>query len=255
MIDSLLNISQEYIRKNWLVYKENVINTPYYEIMWDLFEKEQKIKKDDIYLDILKKFITGTNIDEEQKEFNNNYNDICINKIDEETLMIENIDRYDRKELHILCDKIKVHHESENIDKCNCEGKCKCRSKCNCENKGKSKCKCKGTKRVLYIYKLDNWCWEFTKNPYIITHVVKTPKKSVKNKKQSEKQRYISEMEKTFCDRCNINGNNELLMFSMWSNEIICEKCMKIADEKGEEIGAYKVEYLKWSYNLSDDEE
>ena len=37
-MNSLKNISSEIIRQNWLNYKDEIFNSPYYQLLWDDFE-------------------------------------------------------------------------------------------------------------------------------------------------------------------------------------------------------------------------
>ena len=54
-MNTLKNISSEIIRQNWLNYKDEIYNSPYYQLLWDSLESKFEIAKDDKYLTILKK--------------------------------------------------------------------------------------------------------------------------------------------------------------------------------------------------------
>jgi hypothetical protein len=132
----LKDVSFVYIRENWLDYKDIIINTPYYELLWNCLERKNKIDKNDVFFYILKKFINN------QEIINNDAlsNGFIVEEINEQTLIFKSLSNNERKHIHLLCDKIGLHHESKTeYDNC----------------------------RFLYIYKPKIWLWEFTeKNPY-----------------------------------------------------------------------------------------
>lgn len=132
----LKNISSETIRQNWLNYKDEIYNSPYYELLWESLESKFEIDKNDVYLTIFKTFIGGEEIDCEKLLFDG----IHINQINEETLVLKGLTGEERKHIHSLCDKIGLHHVSKSENTYD---------------------------RFLYIYKPKVWLWEFTeKNPY-----------------------------------------------------------------------------------------
>ena len=132
-MNTLQDIASEIVRKNWLNHKDEIYNSPYYEILWDRLQCKCKIDKNDRYFPIFKKFINN-----ETQSFDS----IQINQINNETLVLKGLDGKERKHIHLLCDKIGLHHESKSQPK-------------------------KKYNRFIYIYKPKIWTWEYTeKNPY-----------------------------------------------------------------------------------------
>lgn len=127
------DISNENIRLNWQNYKDELCNTPRYESLWDDLINKSHIDKNDMFLPILKKFISNHNENINIKMLNGIY----INQINDETLTIEGLDGYERKEVHQLCDKIGLHHASEKNPK-------------------------RKKEKIFYIYKPKTWLWEYT---------------------------------------------------------------------------------------------
>ena len=130
-MDSLKDISSETIRKNWNEYK-NIItsDSPYYDFLWNELEKKENIDKSDKFLILFKKFINNDEIDYIQRGVSISLKD--------DVMIIKGLNSGDRRDIHELCDKIGLHHES----------------------------KTEGNNRLLYIYKPDIWLWEYSeKNP------------------------------------------------------------------------------------------
>ena len=56
-MNNLQDITCNFIRKNWLNYKDEIYNSPLNDILWDNFENIFSIDSYDVYFSILKKFI------------------------------------------------------------------------------------------------------------------------------------------------------------------------------------------------------
>jgi hypothetical protein len=143
-MNSLFEICCENIRKNWDKY-ENNIEYEYFtefvnDLLWENWYKKFNIKKEEI------------------KELKHFLNDETRN-----ILIFENLCADNRRNYHILCDKLGLHHRSINP-----------KDKKNTKNYRK--------RRDIYITKPEKWLWEFTKNPY-----------SNKSKEYYEKRRKQSE--------------------------------------------------------------
>lgn len=194
-IDELKDISSESIRKNWLNHKEEIINTPYYDVLWDIFENKYKIDKDNIYYKLFKKFINNEEIDLK----NHLFNKIFVEKINEETFLIKRLNSEKRKDIHKLCDCIGLHHESK-------------------PNKNN-----KNTK-FLYIYKPKEWLWEFTeKNP---TSKSKEFYEKLEIKKEIYEEKKIQKLKNKYCCICYENGYDTELFRSVYISGLYCESCL-----------------------------
>ena len=137
-LKELKDISSELIRKNWPDYKDEIYNTPYYDVLWNILENKFEIDNSDVYLILFKKFINNKEINYKKPLFNT----VHIIKINDETLLIKGLNSEERKYIHKLCDNIGLHHESK-------------------QNLKKKKSK------FMYIYKPSIWLWEFTEtNPF-----------------------------------------------------------------------------------------
>jgi hypothetical protein len=135
-MQNLQDLSSETIRKNWIIYKEEILkNNFFYEILWnDLYKKFDLEKNFEIkYILLLRDFIDGNEIKNNDKYYK-------FIKENDKTLIIKGMDGEERKIIHKLCDKIGLHHKSVFF---------------------------KNKKKDLYIYLPDKWSFEFTdKNPY-----------------------------------------------------------------------------------------
>jgi hypothetical protein len=79
-MNTLKDISSESIRQNWLNYKDEIYNSPYYELLWDSLESKFEIDKNDMYLTIFKTFINNEEINYKKPLFDR----IHINQINKE---------------------------------------------------------------------------------------------------------------------------------------------------------------------------
>ena len=58
-MNNLQDITCNFIRKNWLNYKDEIYNSPLNDILWDNFKNKFSIDSYDVYFSILKKFINN----------------------------------------------------------------------------------------------------------------------------------------------------------------------------------------------------
>lgn len=139
-MQTLNDISSENVRKNWDTYKDSVRNTSYYDVLWKNLIDKFDIDESGTYFSILKKFIDDEEIDCESLAITK----IFVEKPDNDTIILKRLDGSLRLYVHLLCDKIGLHHQS----------------KSNSHHSRKNN-------RDLYIYKPTIWLWEYTKeNPY-----------------------------------------------------------------------------------------
>ncbi len=212
-MDSLKDISCETIRQTWTEHKDEMANSPYYEILWDSLEKKFNLDTSDMYLRIFKKFINNEEINFSKPLFNQIY----ITQINSNTLEFKGLDNDQRKNIHLLCDKIGLHHESKTHPKKN--------------------------KRFLYIYKPNIWLWEYTiKNPY---------SKSDEFYAQREVQRQINQnkmkekLSKRYCCICETNGWDTDLFCSVYIRGLYCSDCLETeSDGDGGVLNDHKFEPL-----------
>jgi hypothetical protein len=108
-MNTLKDISSEFIRQNWLNYKDEIYNSPYYESLWNSLESKFEIEQSDIYFTIFKKFINNEEINYKKPLLDK----IHINQVNNETLILKGLDGEERRNIHLLCDKIGLHHESK----------------------------------------------------------------------------------------------------------------------------------------------
>jgi len=209
---SLQNISSEIIRQNWLNYKDEIYNSPYYDLLWDSLESKFQIDKNDIYFIIFKKFINNEEIIYKKPLFDR----IHLNQINNETLIFKGLTGEERKHIHLLCDKIGLHHDSKSHPKIK-------------------------YKKVLYIFKPKIWLWEYTeKNPY--------SKSEAYYKKQDEitkiKREQIKEkLSRRYCCICEKNGLETELLSSVYMRGLYCNDCLETTfDEDGETLCNHKFE-------------
>lgn len=217
-----MNISSsENIRKNWLDYKDKINDVLYLDELWNDLKKKQKIVNKDNYISIFRKFINNEII---------NYDGLLPYSVhmenkDDNTLILEGLSNKGRKDVHELCDKIGLHHESKTMPETN--------------------------KRVLFVYKPKIWLWEFTeKNPFSEpfekTDEYKERKKQQKELRKKERQEYINKkLAKMFCCICDKNGLETELFCSVYFRGIYCEECIEsTSDDDGGYLCDHKYEPL-----------
>ena len=211
-MNSLIDISSETIRKNWLMYKDTIVETPYYDILWETIQKKFNIDSENVFYIILKKFINNEDIIYKKPL----YDRIHIIKEYDNTLVFKGLGGNERKEIHLLCDKVGLHHESKIQTK-------------------------KKNKKFLYIYKPSVWLWEFTeKNPYSQSD------EYYKNREiEREKKNKIMEeqMKRKYCCICEKNGMETDLFHSVYIRGLYCNDCLEIeSDGEGCKLSDHKFE-------------
>lgn len=213
-MNTLKDISSEIIRQNWLNYKDEIYNTFYYELLWESLEDKFKIDKSDPYLSILKKFINNEEINYKTPLFNR----IHINQENNETLLLKGLDGEERKYIHLLCDKIGLHHESKTNPK-------------------------KKNSRFLYIYKPEIWLWEYTEeNPYSKSQEFYAKRELEKQKNQEKLREKLS---RRYCCICGTNGLESELLCSVYMRGLYCSDCVENEiGEDGYELSAHKFESM-----------
>ncbi len=191
--------SYETIRQNWTQYKEIIKDD---DNIWKDWQQKMKIDNTDMYLPYLKLFIQGQNV-HQNKPFQNG---VLIHQQDDNTLIIKGMCGYERKEMHQLCDKIGLHHESKVNPK-------------------------KTHKKHLYIYKPTEWLWEFTeRNPYSESPEV-YEQREIESKKRQEA--YEERMCRKYCCICNANGMETELFCSPYYRQLYCTDCIETTSDGG----------------------
>ena len=216
-MDEINGISCEYIRENWLKYKNEMYNTPNYELLWTSLENKLKIDKNDIYLQILKQFLDDNvvfNYKKPQKYFT-----MMVEKIDHRTLVFKGINGEERKDVHALCDKIGLHHKSKPNPK-------------------------RQSRKFLYIYKPKKWLWEYTeKNPY-------SESKEYYAQREIEKQIRLEKIKEKlsnkYCGICRKNGLETELFNSVYMSGLYCNDCIENSDD---DLNGHKFEPISTNYN------
>ena len=215
MNNSLQDISSETIRQNWLNYKDEIYNTLYYELLWDSLKNKFDIDNNNMYFIIFKKFIHNEEIIYEKPLFDR----IHIIQINNETLVMKGLDGEERKNIHLLCDQIGLHHESKLHPK-------------------------KKYNKFLYIYKPKTWLWEYTeKNPYSKSEEyyakIEIIEKQIKHQKMKEK------LSRKYCCICETNGWDSDLFCSVYIQGLYCNDCLEtMSDGDGGNLCDHKFEPL-----------
>ena len=198
-MNTLEKISAETIRKNWNNYKNELNDTTsiHYQILWDGWFEKFNIDKDDFYIILFKKFIENTKIE----------NTEIIIKENDSTLILKSLDGSERKEIHKLCDKLGLFHQSKQHPK-------------------------KQHKKFLYIYKPENWLWEFTeKNPY------SEPDEVYKEREKNYRRKIF------YCYGCGTSSEEEYIFRSVYIRNSYCGDCLETtSDGGGGVLGDHKFE-------------
>ena len=203
-------MSSEVIRKEWDTYKTVIdIKSQFYDIIWEDWYKKFNIDKKDVYVRLFKRFIEGDKI---------GIDCIKTKKVisDGDTIIIKGLDCLDRKEVHILCDKIGLHHNSKFNPK-------------------------KPNSKFLYIYKPLNWLWEHTdKNPYSKSDEY-YKQNEIKRKKREDKMK--DRMNNKYCEGCGKTGLEVELYTSVYMQTLYCDDCLEtMSDDNGGKMKDHKFE-------------
>ena len=135
---------------------------------------------------------------------------------DNNTIVLKGLDNEQRQKVHLLCDKIGLHHKSVKKN-----------------NKQRNK--------HLWIYKPSLWLWEYTeKNPYSKTdeyYIQLEQKKILQQEKHKEK------MSRKYCYMCDKNGWDVQLYCSVYIRELYCDNCLEtLSDGHGGRLCDHKFE-------------
>ena len=228
--NSLQNISCEIIRQNWLQYTKNKTDEETYKeqimeyrynILWESLEKKMNIDNTDRYYCLLKKFI-----DEHVTTQSFQYDEISsfakigvyIEQKDKNTLVIKGLHPKDRKDIHLLCDKIGLYHQSISHPK-------------------------KKNKRFLHIYFPSQWQWEYTeKNPYSKSDEYYEKREQDRQKKEKE---YQEKWSRKYCCLCDRTGLETDLFCSVYIRGLYCNDCLEtMSDGDGGVLNDHKFEPL-----------
>ncbi len=187
-MEEINKINLAEIRKNWNIHKNTIpIDSQLYNDLWnDLYIKFdlEKLDSDLRLYGLFRNFIDNKPI----------YKDNTFVRENNKTLIIKGMDGSDRKSIHILCDKIGLHHNSVTVHY-------------NVKN--------------LYIYLPDNWCFEYTtKNPYSDNY----------NYYEGKRHNRLSNL---ICDNCGCNGHESTIYNSVYIKNRYCENCLDIVSDGG----------------------
>ena len=203
------NISNETMRQEWEKYKNEILTTPQYNVLWENLESKFELDKKDIFLILFKKFIKNDDTFHEKVLFNR----IHINAVDKGTIVFKGLTHDERKHIHLLCDKIGLHHESKNHPKKH--------------------------KKILYVYKPKIWVWEYTeKNPYSKSkEYYEQREKEYKQREEEKQQRLKERLSKKYCYSCNKNGYETNLFQCRIIRGLYCDDCIEtLSDGYGGEL-------------------
>ena len=212
MNQTLQNISCDAIRQNWNNHTDyDIINSPFYDIVWNDWENKYTEFTKNIFYPILKKFVMGNNIGRIEPYERQYY----VIQENENTLILKGLGNDDRKHVHLLCDKIGLHHKSVQNKK----------------------------NKHLWIYKPVVWLWEYTeKNPYSKSDEYY---KLREQKKIQQQQKFKDKMKRKYCNGCNVTGWDTQLYCSVYVRELYCDNCLETLsddDGGGGKLGDHKFE-------------
>ena len=212
--ETLENISCKAIRQQWNTYVDNdITNSHLYEIVWKDWETVYAAEcRQNIFYPLLKKFIMGESISQ-MDNYQSYYHVIPQN---ENTLILKGLDGKLRKDVHSLCDKLGLHHNSVESKK----------------------------NRHLWIYKPKVWLWEFTeKNPYSKSDEYYA--KREQNRLQQQ-QKSMERLKRKYCDGCDANGWDTQLYCSVYICELYCDDCLEtLTDDNGDPLNCHKFEPIR----------
>lgn len=200
MDNTLVNLSCEVIRKNWNICGSDICNTPFFDIVWNDWENKHNTYIKCIYYSTLKSFIL---------QWCNNFDK------SEEKIILNNLDTNDRKNVHMICDVIGLHHKSKFIKR--------------------KKCKKKKTHiKNMHIYKPKIWLWEFTeKNPFSNNTLVYAHQHNTRN----------AYLERKYCNYCDKTGLETQLFSSVYIRELYCNDCLEtLSDGERGKLSCHKFE-------------
>lgn len=196
-MNSLQNVVSENIRQNWNNYQEHLqIDSYDYNIIWDDWYKKHNINYEDVFVTVLRNFLENKNVENKKPIFDRIY----ITQQDEKTIIIKGLTGEERKNIHLLCDKIGLHHESKFHAK-------------------------KRNKKNLYVYKPNIWLWEYTeKNPYSKGEEYYRNREIEREYKMNKKRERLS---RKYCCICDKTGLETDLFCSVYIRGLYCNECLE----------------------------
>jgi len=213
MNQTLQNISCDAIRQNWNNHTDHgITNSPFYDIVWNDWENKYTEFTKNIFYPILKKFVMGNNIGRIEPYEQQYY----VIQENENMLILKGLGNDDRKHVHLLCDKIGLHHKSVQKKK----------------------------NKHLWIYKPVVWLWEYTeKNPHSKSEEYY---KKREFEKQIKKQQLKEKLSRRYCCICEQNGWETELFCSVYIRGLYCNDCLETtSDEGGGNLCDHKFEPYK----------
>ena len=194
---SLQNITSDGIRQQWNNYQDEIKNIPsFYDLVWDSWYKKYNIEREDNFVTILRNFIEEKNVENKKPLFDRIY----IIQHDEKTIIIKGLTSEERKDIHLLCDKFGLHHESKFHTK-------------------------KRNKKFLYVYKPSTWLWEYTeKNPYSKGEEYYRNRELERQEQQNKKREKLS---RKYCCICDKTGLEVDLFCSVYIRGLYCDECLE----------------------------
>lgn len=211
---SLQDISHEMIRQNWTSYRDTMLHSPYYDLLWESWEKKHNIDNTDMFLTLCKQFIHNEDCNRTKPLLDRIY----VEHVNTEIMLLKGLDGEERKHIHLLCDQIGLHHESKSHPK-------------------------KKYKRFLYIYKPNIWLWEYTvPNPYSKSKEYYVQRELESQRKQQQRKEKLS---RRYCCICETNGWETELLCSVYIGGLYCNDCLEtISDGGGGKLNDHKFEYM-----------
>lgn len=212
--NTLQRISGDAIRLNWHLQadadKGVMPPSPYYDMIWNDWEQKHAEFIKNVFYPILKRFARGEEIGRIES-YEKTY---CIIQEDDKTLLLKDLNKNTRKQLHTLCDKLGLHHKA---------------------NPQKNKIK------DFWIYKPPIWLWEYTeKNPYSSNEESNAKQK---HKKMIQRKKHEEYMSRKHCNECDANGGDTQLFCSVYIRGLYCEDCLEtLSDGNGGTLSCHKFE-------------
>lgn len=192
-------LSFEEMRRTW---NEHSAHTPQnvYENIWNDWCQKFDVSASDPNTLLLKKFIENK-IQPSRK---------CVLSENGNHLTLYGLKGPRRYELHVLCDKLGLHHKSTGD----------------------------GGSRLLHLYKPEPWLWEFSaKNPY------SEAPEAYQKRYQQKQTRHRQRLARKECCECGANGLEAELFQSPYLDGYYCEDCLDtVSDGNGGVLGAHKFE-------------
>jgi len=233
---SLQEAAANGVRKEWQKYK-NVVPESLFQVIWNAWCKKHDIKEfsygtdkylgfvsissdaslqdvmSELYIVVLRRFIDNTLVDQHIKLKGRG----LLVVVRPHTLILKSVDAEQRKEIHQLCDKLGLHHQSKVIK----------------IKKGK-------IKKHLHIYKPRDWAWEYSApNPYSEAPEVYAEREATR---EAAHERWKARALHIYCYGCSTTAYDVggQLYRARYDNELYCQTCM---DTEQTEDGSSLIDY------------